>query len=136
MLLGIEGEPIRDTQAVGGQQQGKDEAVLTAAVELLLVAVGLRRAFLGVAARVGVLGVLALLTMHGRVDHEKVQAIRLVAGRPQKLVLSGREKGSGRGRTAEPAEQPASVADIVEDGARGRGDGTSAGGQKKRGDKE
>src|SRR5258708_7890974 len=64
MFLGIKRKPIRNTQAIGGQQQSEDEAVFTAAVELLLVAAGLLGAFLGVAARVGVLRVLALLTVH------------------------------------------------------------------------
>lgn len=135
MLLGIKREPIRNTQAVGGQQQSEDKAVFRAAVELLLVAIGLAGAFLGIAARVGVLRVLALLTMHGGVDGENVQAVGAVAGSMQELVLSSSEKSSRCRRAAEPAEQPASIADIVEDGARGSGDRTSARGQKKRGDK-
>ncbi len=85
MLLGIKREPIRNTQAVGGQQQSEDKAVFRAAVELLLVAIGLAGAFLGIAARVGVLRVLALLTMHGGVDGENVQAVGAVAGSMQEL---------------------------------------------------
>jgi hypothetical protein len=116
VLLGIEREPMRDTKAVGTQQQGKDEAMPTAAVVLLLMAVGLPRPLAGVAAGGGILGVLALLAVLGGVQDEDVQAAGGVPSGGAELFLGGGEQGGGGRGTAQPAEQPAGVADVGEDG--------------------
>src|SRR5262249_20338074 len=102
ILFGIEGEVIRDTKAVGRQQQGKDEAVATFAVDLLLLAAGLGRTFLAVAGGEGGAGALALVGVTGGVDDQHVKASLSLLGGLMEAELGGGQQG-GRGiGTAQP----------------------------------
>src|SRR5437868_4178438 len=117
--LGIERQPIRDTNAAGRQQQGEDKAMTTAAVNLVLAALGLLGTRLRVAAGEGVLGVLALLAVLGGVEDQDVKPGALAVGGSQQLLLRRGEQG-GRGiGPSQPAQQPAGIADVGEDGAGG-----------------
>src|SRR5262249_55124647 len=74
-LLGVEGQPVRDTNPTGCQQQSEDEAMTTAALDGLLLTVGLLGTLLGVAAREGGWAVLPLLAMLSGVDDQHVQPL-------------------------------------------------------------
>src|SRR5262249_50081248 len=101
----------------------------TAALDGLLLTVGLLGTLLGVAAGEGGGSVLPLLAMLSGVDDQHVQPLAWPAGSRFELELSGGAQGGRSARRAEPEKQPTGIADVAEDRASGGSDRATPGGE-------